>query len=62
MNEILAFFAATTFILGCADLTLNEQKMATTIGAVNMGIGGSPALVAMGNDILGDTFTEPVVK
>jgi hypothetical protein len=41
---------------------LNEQEMTGLIGAVDMRIRGLPALMAPGDDISGDTFTETLVK
>src|SRR5436190_14180048 len=62
MNCLLAFFAATAFILLVACVALNEKQMAGIIHAVHMGICLFTALVAMSNDLISDPFPKTLVE
>src|SRR5690606_39660013 len=47
---------------GGTGVTLDEQQVAGLIGTVDMGVTGSAALVAMGDDIIGNPLPPAVVE
>ena len=61
MNEILAIFAAATFVLLATVLALYKQEVATIIGTIRLGIGWVSALVAAGDHIGFNSLAQPVV-
>ena len=62
MDKILAFLAAAIFIFFPAIIALNKQKVTGVIYAVYVGIGRFTTLVTIGNDLIGDPLSQPLIK
>ena len=62
MDELYTLLTAAAFIFFLAGITLDEQQMTGFIGAIDMGITGRITLVAIGNDIIADAFSHPLIK
>src|SRR5690606_21291645 len=63
--QVMFFYtgiATATVILSSTSGTLDEQQVAAVIFTVGMHVAGLPALVALGNDIVGDALTQALVK
>jgi len=62
VDGLLALRATATLVSGGTGLTLYKEEVAPLVPAVGMCIGRLTTLMAMGDDIITDTFSQPVVK
>ena len=49
-------------IFGCTNGALDKQQVAIVIGAVGMGVAGCAALVALGNNVVGDALAQTLIE
>jgi hypothetical protein len=59
---LFAGIAAATFKLLCTGFTLNEKKMASFVGTVDMSVCRFPADMAVGDDVVADPFTQAFIE
>ena len=62
MDGLLASGAAAALVLGGTGFTLYKKEVTSFIPAVGMCIGRLTTLVTAGDDIIRDTFSQPVIK
>lgn len=62
LNEFLTL-CRTTIVEGCgAFFTLDEEDVASFVGAIELSVRGFTTLVAVGDDVLADAFTQALVE